>query len=155
MNIINGGEHADNNVDVQEFMILPVGAHTFKEALRMGAEVFHSLKKVLAENGLACGVDDEGGFASNLSSNRAALKLIVEAVTKAGYEPGEDIMLGMDVAASEIYNEETKKYVLAGEGKELTSTEINKYKNRSFRNNSESFYFYIYYFKKNVELQQI
>ncbi len=124
MNIINGGEHADNNVDVQEFMILPVGAPTFKEALRMGAEVFHSLKKVLGENGLACGVGDEGGFAPNLSSNRAALELIVEAITKAGYEPGKDIMLGMDVAASEMYNDETKKYVLAGEGKELTSTEM-------------------------------
>lgn len=124
MNILNGGEHADNNVDVQEFMILPVGAPTFKEALRMGAEVFHALKKVLGEKGLACGVGDEGGFAPNLSSNRAALELIVEAITKAGYEPGKDIMLGMDVAASEMYNEETKTYVLAGEGKELTSTEM-------------------------------
>ncbi len=124
MNILNGGEHADNNVDVQEFMILPVGAPTFKEALRMGAEVFHALKKVLGEKGLACGVGDEGGFAPNLSSNRAALELIVEAITKAGYEPGKDIMLGMDVAASEMYNDETKTYVLAGEGKELTSTEM-------------------------------
>ena len=124
MNILNGGEHADNNVDVQEFMILPVGAPTFKEALRMGAEVFHALKKVLGEKGLACGVGDEGGFAPNLSSNRAALELIVEAITKAGYESGKDIMLGMDVAASEMYNEETKTYVLAGEGKELTSTEM-------------------------------
>lgn len=124
MNILNGGEHADNNVDVQEFMILPVGAPTFKEALRMGAEVFHALKKVLGEKGLACGVGDEGGFAPNLSSNRAALELIVEAITKAGYEPGKDIMLGMDVAASEMFNEETKTYVLAGEGKELTSTQM-------------------------------
>lgn len=124
MNILNGGEHADNNVDVQEFMILPVGAPTFKEALRMGAEVFHALKKVLGEKGLACGVGDEGGFAPNLSSNRAALELIVEAITKAGYEPGKDIMLGMDVAASEMYNDETKTYVLAGEGKELTSTQM-------------------------------
>ncbi|WP_040192602.1 phosphopyruvate hydratase [Clostridium culturomicium] len=124
MNILNGGEHADNNVDVQEFMILPVGAPTFKEALRMGAEVFHALKKVLGEKGLGCGVGDEGGFAPNLSSNRAALELIVEAITKAGYEPGKDIMLGMDVAASEMYNDETKTYVLAGEGKELTSTQM-------------------------------
>ena len=124
MNILNGGEHADNNVDVQEFMILPVGAKTFKEGLRMGAEVFHSLKKVLGEKGLACGVGDEGGFAPNLDSNRAALELIVEAITKAGYKPGEDVMLGLDVAASEMYNEETKKYVLAGEGKELTASEM-------------------------------
>ncbi len=108
MNILNGGEHADNNVDVQEFMILPVGACCFKEGLRMGAEVFHSLKKVLGEKGLACGVGDEGGFAPNLGSNREALELIVEAITKAGYKPGEDVMLGLDVAATEMYNKETK-----------------------------------------------
>ena len=124
MNILNGGEHADNSVDVQEFMILPVGAPSFKEGLRMGAEVFHSLKKVLSERGLACGVGDEGGFAPNLGSNREALELIVEAISKAGYEPGKDVMLGLDVAASEMYNEETKKYVLAGEGKELTAAEM-------------------------------
>jgi enolase len=124
MNILNGGEHADNNVDVQEFMILPVGAKSFREGLRMGAEVFHSLKEVLGENGLACGVGDEGGFAPNLDSNRAALELIVEAISKAGYEPGKDVMLGLDVAATEMYNKETKKYVLAGEGKELTSAEM-------------------------------
>ena len=124
MNILNGGEHADNNVDVQEFMILPVGAKSFREGLRMGAEVFHSLKKVLGEKGLACGVGDEGGFAPNLGSNREALELIVEAIKAAGYEPGKDVMLGLDVAASEMYNEETKKYVLAGEGKELTAAEM-------------------------------
>lgn len=124
MNILNGGEHADNNVDVQEFMILPVGAESFREGLRMGAEVFHSLKKVLAERGLACGVGDEGGFAPNLDSNREALELIVEAISKAGYEPGKDVMLGLDVAATEMYNKETKKYVLAGEGKELTAEQM-------------------------------
>ena len=124
MNILNGGEHADNNVDVQEFMILPVGAPCFKEGLRMGAEVFHALKKVLGEKGLACGVGDEGGFAPNLGSNREALELIVEAIKAAGYEPGKDVMLGLDVAASEMYNEETNKYVLAGEGKELTAAEM-------------------------------
>ena len=124
MNIINGGEHADNNVDVQEFMILPVGAPTFREALRMGAEVFHSLKSVLGSQGLSTAVGDEGGFAPNLSSNRAALELIVDAISKAGYEPGKDIMLGLDVAATEMYNKETKKYVLAGEGKELTAAEM-------------------------------
>ena len=124
MNILNGGEHADNNVDVQEFMILPVGAPCFKEGLRMGAEVFHALKKVLGEKGLACGVGDEGGFAPNLGSNREALELIVEAIKAAGYEPGKDVMLGLDVAATEMYNKETKKYVLAGEGKELTAAEM-------------------------------
>ena len=124
MNILNGGEHADNNVDVQEFMILPVGAESFAEGLRMGAEVFHALKKVLAEKGLACGVGDEGGFAPNLESNREALELIVEAIKAAGLEPGKDIMLGMDVAASEMYNADTKKYELKGEGKVLSSEEM-------------------------------
>ena len=124
MNILNGGEHADNSVDVQEFMILPVGAKSFREGLRMGAEVFHSLKKVLSERGLACGVGDEGGFAPNLGSNREALELIVDAIAKAGYEPGKDVMLGLDVAATEMYNKETKKYVLAGEGKELTAEQM-------------------------------
>ena len=124
MNILNGGEHADNNVDVQEFMILPVGAKSFREGLRMGAEVFHSLKKVLSERGLACGVGDEGGFAPNLGSNREALELIVEAIEKAGYKPGDDVRLGLDVAATEMYNKESKKYVLAGEGKELTAEEM-------------------------------
>ena len=124
MNILNGGEHADNSVDVQEFMILPVGAKSFREGLRMGAEVFHSLKKVLSERGLACGVGDEGGFAPNLGSNREALELIVEAIKAAGYEPGKDVMLGLDVAASEMYNEETKKYVLKHEGKKLTAEQM-------------------------------
>ena len=124
MNILNGGEHADNSVDVQEFMILPVGAPSFKEGLRMGAEVFHSLKKVLSERGLACGVGDEGGFAPNLGSNREALELIVEAIEKAGYEPGKDVMLGLDVAATEMYDKETKLYDLKHEGKKLTAEEM-------------------------------
>ncbi|MFR2317367.1 phosphopyruvate hydratase [Terrisporobacter sp.] len=124
MNILNGGEHADNSVDVQEFMILPVGAPSFKEGLRMGAEVFHSLKKVLSERGLACGVGDEGGFAPNLGSNREALELIVEAISKAGYEPGKDVMLGLDVAATEMYDKETKLYDLKHEGKKLTVEEM-------------------------------
>ena len=124
MNILNGGEHADNSVDVQEFMILPVGAPTFKEGLRMGAEVFHSLKKVLSERGLACGAGDEGGFAPNLGSNREALELIVEAIEKAGYEPGKDVMLGLDVAATEMYDKETKLYDLKHEGKKLTAEEM-------------------------------
>ena len=124
MNILNGGEHADNSVDVQEFMILPVGAPSFKEGLRMGAEVFHSLKKVLSERGLACGVGDEGGFAPNLGSNREALELIVEAIKAAGYEPGKDVMLGLDVAATEMYDKETKLYDLKHEGKKLTAEEM-------------------------------
>lgn len=124
MNILNGGEHADNNVDIQEFMVMPVGAETFKEAFRMGVEVFHSLKEVLKSKGLNTAVGDEGGFAPNLSSNEEALETIVEAIKKAGYKPGEDVLLALDVAASELYNEESKKYVLAGEGKELTVDEM-------------------------------
>lgn len=124
MNILNGGEHADNSVDVQEFMILPVGAKSFREGLRMGAEVFHSLKKVLSERGLACGVGDEGGFAPNLGSNREALELIVEAIEKAGYKPGGDVRLGLDVAATEMYDKETKLYDLKHEGKKLTAEQM-------------------------------
>ncbi|SHI95724.1 enolase [Dethiosulfatibacter aminovorans DSM 17477] len=124
MNILNGGEHADNNVDIQEFMVMPVGAPSFKEALRMGAEVFHSLKSVLKGKGLNTAVGDEGGFAPNLTSNEEALATIVEAIKAAGYEPGKDVMLALDVAATELYNKDTKKYVLAGEGKELTAAEF-------------------------------
>ncbi|MBP1925524.1 enolase [Sedimentibacter acidaminivorans] len=124
MNILNGGQHADNNVDIQEFMVMPVGACCFKEALRMGAEIFHSLKNVLKAKGLNTAVGDEGGFAPNLTSNEEALITIVEAIKKAGYEPGKDVMLALDVAASELYNFETKTYKLAGEGKEFTQSEI-------------------------------
>jgi len=116
MNILNGGSHADNNVDFQEFMIMPVGAPIFKEALRMGAEVFHNLKKVLKERGLNTGVGDEGGFAPNLGSNEEAILVILEAIKRAGYVPGKDVYLAMDVASSEFYDPETKTYVLAGEG---------------------------------------
>ncbi|WP_129730053.1 phosphopyruvate hydratase [Ectobacillus funiculus] len=125
MNIINGGSHADNNVDFQEFMILPVGAPTFREALRTGAEVFHALKSVLHAKGLNTAVGDEGGFAPNLGSNREALEVIMEAIKQAGYEPGKDVLLGMDVASSEFFNKETRKYDLAGEGRTgLSSTEM-------------------------------
>lgn len=125
MNIINGGSHADNNVDFQEFMILPVGAKTFKEAIRMGVEVFHNLKSVLKKKGYNTSVGDEGGFAPNLGSNEEALQVIMEAIEKAGYVPGKDIFLGMDVASSEFFNKETKNYVLDGEGgKEFTSKEL-------------------------------
>lgn len=124
MNILNGGEHADNNVDIQEFMIMPVGAESFKESLRMGAEVYHHLKKVIKEKGLSTGVGDEGGFAPNLESNVEALDLIVEAVKSAGLTPGEDIVFALDVAASEMYDADKKVYVLAGEGKEKTAAEM-------------------------------
>ena len=115
MNIINGGSHADNNVDFQEFMIMPVGAATYKEAIRMGAEVFHNLKKVLSGMGLNTAVGDEGGFAPNLKSNEEAIKVIIEAIKKAGYVPGKDVFIAMDVAASEFFDRKEKKYVLAGE----------------------------------------
>jgi len=117
MNIINGGSHADNNVDFQEFMILPVGAESFKEAIRMGTEIFHNLKAVLHDKGLNTAVGDEGGFAPNLGSNREALEVIMEAIDKAGYKAGEQVFLGMDVASSEFFNKETGKYDLAGEGR--------------------------------------
>ena len=127
MNILNGGQHADNNVDIQEFMIMPVGADSFKEALRMGAEVFHSLKSVLKGRGLNTAVGDEGGFAPNLTSNEEALVTIVEAIEKAGYKPGKDLMLALDVAASELYDEKTKTYKLEGEGRQLTQAEMVDY----------------------------
>ncbi|MGL5025268.1 MAG: phosphopyruvate hydratase [Shewanella oncorhynchi] len=119
MNILNGGEHADNNVDIQEFMVQPVGAKTFREALRMGAEIFHTLKKVLHDKGLSTSVGDEGGFAPNLASNADALAIIKEAVELAGYKLGTDVTLALDCAASEFYKD--GKYDLAGEGKVFNS----------------------------------
>ena len=124
MNIINGGQHADNNVDIQEFMVMPVGAGSWKEALRMGAEIFHALKAVLSAKGLNTAVGDEGGFAPNLTSNEEALQVIVEAITKAGYKPGEEVRIAMDAAASSFYSKEKAMYVLEGEGKELTSAQM-------------------------------
>ena len=124
VNIINGGEHADNNVDIQEFMIMPVGAESFKEGLRMGTEIFHNLKKVLSKKGLNTAVGDEGGFAPNLGSNEEALSTIIEAIERAGYEPGTDIRLAMDSASSEFYNAEKGVYELTGEGKTFTSEEM-------------------------------
>ncbi|MGF0040400.1 phosphopyruvate hydratase [Peptoniphilaceae bacterium SGI.131] len=123
MNILNGGEHADNNVDIQEFMVMPVGADSFAQALQMGAEVFHNLRKVLQAKGHATGVGDEGGFAPNLSSNEEALETIVEAIKKAGYVPGEDVKIALDVAASEMYTEEGT-YNLKGEGVVKTREEM-------------------------------
>ena len=122
MNILNGGEHADNNVDIQEFMIMPVAAPSFHEAVRVGAEIFHSLKKVLSEKGYNTAVGDEGGFAPDLKSNEEALETIVEAIEVAGYKPGEEIQLAMDVAASEMY--EDGKYNLKGEGVVRTAAEM-------------------------------
>lgn len=127
MNILNGGEHADNNVDFQEFMIMPVGAQSFAEALRWCAEIYHTLKKVLHEAGLGGGVGDEGGFAPNFTTNEEPLKYIVEACEKAGYKPGEDIMFAMDPASTEFYDAERGVYVLAGEDRELTSEEMVEY----------------------------
>ncbi len=124
MNIINGGEHADNNVDIQEFMILPVSAESFKEAIRMGAEIFHALKGVLNAKGYNTAVGDEGGFAPNLGSNEEALSTIIEAIEAAGYKPGDDVKLGMDAASSEFYSKETGKYELKGEGRSLTAAEM-------------------------------
>mgnify|MGYP002700145025 FL=1 len=125
MNIINGGEHADNNVDIQEFMILPVMATSFSEALRQGAEIFHSLKKVLSARGLNTAVGDEGGFAPNLPSNEAAIEVIAEAVSNAGYTLGEDIMLALDCASSEFYRD--GEYHLSGEGKVFSAVEFANY----------------------------
>jgi enolase len=125
MNILNGGEHADNNVDIQEFMIMPVGAGSFAEALRMGAEVFHNLKKVLKGKGLSTSVGDEGGFAPNLASNAQAIEVIIQAIEKAGYVPVDDIGIALDVAATELYTE--GKYTLKGEGLVKTAEEMVEY----------------------------
>jgi len=122
MNIINGGQHADNNVDLQEFMVMPVGAATFADALRMSSEVYHALKGILKAKGLSTAVGDEGGFAPNLNSNEEAIQIIIEAIEKAGYVPGKDIYIALDPASSEIF--EDGKYNLAGEGKVLTPTEM-------------------------------
>lgn len=124
MNILNGGSHADNTVDIQEFMIMPVGAPDFREALRMGAEVFHNLKKVLKGKGMNTAVGDEGGFAPDLSTNEEAIQVIVEAIEKAGYRPGEDIKIALDCAASEFYDGEKKIYDMEGEGVKMDAKEM-------------------------------
>lgn len=123
MNILNGGSHADSDVDIQEFMIAPIGASTFSEGLRWGVEVYHNLKSVLKEKGLSTGLGDEGGFAPNLSSNRAALELITEAITRAGYTPGEDIAMALDVASSEFFENGTYQF----EGKSISAQEMSDY----------------------------
>jgi len=125
MNILNGGEHADNNVDIQEFMIMPVGAKSFSEALRMNAEIYHNLKALLKEKGLSTALGDEGGFAPNLKCNADAIEVIFEATERAGYKPGKDIVMAMDVASSEFYVD--GKYKMTGEGVEMTSEEMVDY----------------------------
>jgi enolase len=125
MNIVNGGAHANNSLDIQEFMILPVGAPSFREALRYGAEVFHTLKTLLAERGLSTAVGDEGGFAPNLESNEAALRIIMQAIEKAGYQPGRDVYLGLDVASSEFFKD--GRYQLEAEKRSFTAEEFSRY----------------------------
>jgi len=127
MNILNGGSHADNNVDLQEFMVAPAGASSFKEALRMGAEVFHNLKKVLTKKGYNTAVGDEGGFAPDLKSNEEAIEVILEAINNAGYKAGSDIFLALDPASSEFFDKQKNKYILASENRELTPGEMADY----------------------------
>jgi len=127
MNILNGGSHADNNVDIQEFMIFPVGANSFSHALQMGAEIFHKLKSVLKKGGLNTNVGDEGGFAPDLKSNTEAIELLMEAVEKTGYKNGTEVAIALDVASSEIFNSKTNKYELASENRYLTSEEMIEY----------------------------
>ena len=127
MNILNGGIHADNNVDIQEFMIFPTGASSFSRALQMGAEIFHQLKSVLKKRGLNTNVGDEGGFAPDLKSNSEAIELILEAVEKSGYKIGKDVDIALDVASSELYNADSRSYELASENKSLSSDELIEY----------------------------
>ena len=124
MNILNGGSHADNKIDIQEFMVMPVGAETFSDGLRMGTEVFHSLKKVLQQRGHSTNVGDEGGFAPNLGSNQEAIEVVIEAVEKAGYRPGDDLLIALDAAASEFYNAESDRYVFESTGDQMTGSEL-------------------------------
>ncbi len=124
MNILNGGSHADNTVDIQEFMVMPVGAESFREGLRMGAEIFHNLKKILKGKGMNTNVGDEGGYAPNLATNEEAIRVIIEAVEQAGYKPGSDIVIALDCAASEFYDGEKNIYNWTGEGKQMTAEEL-------------------------------
>lgn len=127
MNILNGGSHADNLIDFQEFMVMPLGAPSFSEALRMGVEIFHNLKKVLKDNGYSTNVGDEGGFAPDLKSNEEAIQFVLEAIEKAGYKAGKDVWIALDPASSEFYNKEKKRYILKSTGEELTSKEMVAY----------------------------
>jgi enolase len=127
MNILNGGEHADNAIDFQEFMVMPVGADTFSEALQMGVETFHHLKKVLKDKGYATNVGDEGGFAPGINSNEEAIETVLKAIEKAGYKPGDDMLIAMDAASTEFYNEAEKVYHFKSDGKKLSSEEMVDY----------------------------
>lgn len=127
MNILNGGSHADNKIDFQEFMVMPINADSFSEALRMGTTIFHHLKEVLLSKGLSTNVGDEGGFAPNIESNEEAIEVVLTAIEKAGYVPGQDVFIALDAAASEFYDQSKKKYVLQSTGQELTSDEMVKY----------------------------
>ncbi|MEO0553337.1 MAG: phosphopyruvate hydratase [Bacteroidota bacterium] len=127
MNILNGGSHADNAIDFQEFMVMPVGADTFSESLRMGTEVFHHLKKVLSEKGFSTNVGDEGGFAPNIQSNEEAIEIVLQAIEKAGYKPGDDIFIAMDAASSEFYDAKEKLYHFSSTGKKISSDEMVDY----------------------------
>ena len=127
MNIINGGSHADNNIDIQEFMIFPLGAESFSHSLQMGVEIFHHLKKLLKSNNYQTSIGDEGGFAPNLSSNEHAIDIIMDAITKAGYEPAKDVFIALDVAASELYNKDNKTYHLKSENQELSVHDMVEY----------------------------
>lgn len=127
MNILNGGSHADNKIDIQEFMVMPFGASSFSEGLRMGTEIFHHLKKVLQEKGYSTNVGDEGGFAPNLGSNEEAIEFVLEAIEKAGYKPGENVWIALDAASSEFYDKEKQKYVFESTGTEMTSEEFVDY----------------------------
>ena len=124
MNILNGGSHADNKIDIQEFMVMPIGASTFSEGLRMGTEVFHHLKNVLKAKGMSTNVGDEGGFAPNLGSNEEAIQVVLKAIEEAGYKPGVDLVIAMDAASSEFYDKEKKRYIFESTGDELTSGEL-------------------------------
>lgn len=124
MNILNGGSHADNKIDIQEFMVMPVGAESFSDGLRMGTEVFHALKKVLQKRGHSTNVGDEGGFAPNLGSNQEAIEVVIEAVEKAGYRPGEDLLIALDAAASEFYNADSSRYIFESTGDQMTGSEL-------------------------------
>ncbi|HLW30104.1 MAG TPA: phosphopyruvate hydratase [Brumimicrobium sp.] len=127
MNILNGGSHADNKIDIQEFMVMPIGAKSFSQGLRMGTEIFHHLKKVLQDKGFSTNVGDEGGFAPNLGSNEEAIEFVLEAITKAGYTPGKDVWIALDAASSEFYDKKKKKYIFESTGVEMTSAEFVKY----------------------------
>lgn len=124
MNILNGGSHADNLIDIQEFMVMPFGASSFSEGLRWGTEIFHNLKSVLKSNGLSTNVGDEGGFAPNLGSNEEAIQVVLQAIEKAGFKPGEDVFIALDAASSEFYNLDKKKYIFESTGDEMTSSEM-------------------------------